>query len=110
MTQLEITELLRAATKDLEQAIDIVNDQISQNLNPRIANYNLVVKLAEEYRVGTVHKGIGDEHARKRWQSLEIFEVEVAQLVSHIRTQISNVLLKFETLPIPTPSAGGKPV
>lgn len=109
MTQLEITELLRAATKDVEQAVDMVNHQISHALNSRITNYNLVLKLADEYRCVVVANGIGDESVRKKWDLLDLFDVELMPLISHIRTQVSNALLKFETLPIPTPPAGGKP-
>lgn len=110
MTHLEITELLRAATKEVELAVSLTNSQISNDLNPCINNYNLILKLVEEYRTGTIHNGVGDEHAHKQWQSLELFEVELVQLISHIRTQVSNTFLKFETLPPPpSPLAGGKP-
>jgi hypothetical protein len=98
MTQLEITELLRAATKDVELSIGLINHQISADLNPRIANYNLVLKLAEEYRHATA-TGIVDKDLLKKWQSLELFEIEPLQLIKHIGTQAANALAKFEVLP-----------
>jgi hypothetical protein len=98
MTQLEITELLRAATKNVELLIKVINNEISASLNPCIANYNLVLKLAEEYRHVTT-ANIVDKDMLKKWQGLELFEIEPVPLIEHISTQIANALAKFEVLP-----------